>query len=277
MMNQWNFHLYPGFQGQSFIWKGSQWCWITPYAIYRGTRTPTVLLRDEWKCSATSVSWPPAGGSVSYTSDCCQNRGWCFEDQVEELERLYMLMETGNCDLESLLESDCVRKIHNTLTVKKNELARTSKTSKLWVNYEHMLGIARALVAADRMGSWKMHLSAISACLQIFAAAGHPNYLQSAHLYLQKMYALKDDNPEVHPKFQFGFHVIRRSSHYWAFLGSDLVIKQTLMRSLKSQRGADARKWDVRAPENSLGHVFHCVIRLQPCRARTYREKLHNR
>jgi len=161
---------------------------------------------------------------------------------VEELERLYMLMETGNCDLESLLESDCVRKIHNTLTVKKNELARTSKTSKLWVNYEHMLGIARALVAADRMGSWKMHLSAISACLQIFAAAGHPNYLQSAHLYLQKMYALKDDNPEVHPKFQFGFHVIRRSSHYWAFLGSDLVIKQTLMRSLKSQRGADARK-----------------------------------
>ena len=160
-----------------------------------------------------------------------------FQDQVAELERLYILMEAGECDLMSLLESDCIDRIHNTLTLKRDEQARTSKTSKLWVNYQHMLGIARALVAADRMGSWEMHLSAVSACLPIFAAAGHPNYLKSAHLYLQKMYALKDDNSEVHQKFQSGFHVIRRSSQYWAGLGSDLVIEQTLMRSLKSQGG----------------------------------------
>jgi len=51
------------------------------------------------------------------------------------------------------------------------------------------------------------------------------------------MYELKDDNPEVHQKFQSGFHVIRRSSQYSAGLGSDLVIEQTLMRSLKSQGG----------------------------------------
>jgi len=106
-----------------------------------------------------------------------------FQDQAGELERLYMLMETSKCDL----ESECVRKIHNTLTLKRDELARTSKTSKLWVNYQHMLSIARALVAGDQMGSWEMHLSAISACLPIFAAAGHSNYLQ-------KMYELKDDN-----------------------------------------------------------------------------------
>ena len=108
-------------------------------------------------------------------------------------------MEAGECDLMSLLESDCIDRIHNTLTLKRDELTRTSKTSKLWVNYQHMLGIARALVAADRMGSWEMHLSAVSAFLPIFAAAGHPYYLKSAHFYLQKMYALKDDNPEVHP------------------------------------------------------------------------------
>ena len=68
-----------------------------------------------------------------------------FQDQAGELERLYMLMETGKCDLESLLESECVRKIHNTLILKRDELARTAKTSKLWVNYQHMLSIARAL------------------------------------------------------------------------------------------------------------------------------------
>jgi len=68
-----------------------------------------------------------------------------------------------------------------------------------------------------------------------FTAAGHPSYLKSARLYLKKMYALKDDNPAVHRNFQFGFHVIWRSSQYWAGLGSDLVIEQTLTHSLKSQ------------------------------------------
>lgn len=68
------------------------------------------------------------------------------------------------------------------------------------MDYQHML---KALVSADRMGSWEMHLNAVSACLPIFAATGHLNYL-----YLQKMYALKDDNPVVHQTFQPGFHAI---------------------------------------------------------------------
>ena len=34
-----------------------------------------------------------------------------------------------------------------------------------------------------------------------------------------------------------GYHVIRRSNNVWAGLGSDLVIEQTLMRSLKSTGG----------------------------------------
>ena len=38
-----------------------------------------------------------------------------------------------------------------------------------------------------------------------------------------------------------------------------------------------AKEWDVRAPENSLGYVIHCVIRLQPHHARTYRKKLRNK
>ena len=184
-----------------------------------------------------------------------------FQDQVEEFERLHMLMKTGECDLDSLLESDCIDIIHNSLTEKKDELARTSKTGKLWLNYQHMLSIARALVSAVRMGSWEMHLSAVSACLLIFAVAGKTNYLKSARLYLQKMHALKDDNPEVHQKFHSGFHVIRRSSQYQSGLGSDLVIEQTLMRSLKSQGGLTRRSvmsehqrtvWAMLSPVSSL-------------------------
>ena len=51
------------------------------------------------------------------------------------------------------------------------------------------------------------------------------------------MHALEDENPDVHQKFQSRFHVLRRSNQYWAGIGADLVIEQTLMRSLKSQRG----------------------------------------
>ena len=74
-----------------------------------------------------------------------------------------------------------------------------------------MLGVARELVEADRTGSWQMHLHAISDCLPIFSAAGHPNYLKSAYLYLQNMVTLESDNPAVFQKFVNGFHVIRRS------------------------------------------------------------------
>ena len=100
-----------------------------------------------------------------------------------------------------------------------------------------MLGVVRELIEADQTGSWQMHLHAVLDCLPIFAAAGHPNYLKSAYLYFQKMTSLEFENPEVFQKFMRGYHVIRRSNKFWAGLGSDLVIEQTLMRSLKSTGG----------------------------------------
>ena len=90
---------------------------------------------------------------------------------------------------------------------------------------------------ADRTGSWKMHLQALADCLQIFAAAGHFKYLKSAYYYLQEMSELENRHPDVYIKFINGRHVIRRSSKFWAGLSSDLVIEQTLMRSLKTSRG----------------------------------------
>ena len=81
------------------------------------------------------------------------------------------------------------------------------------MNYLQMLGVARELVEADRTGSWQMHLHATSDCLPIFSAAGHPTYLKSAYLHLQKMVTLESDNPAVFEKFANGCHVIRRSDH----------------------------------------------------------------
>lgn len=100
-----------------------------------------------------------------------------------------------------------------------------------------MLQTAQALIKADRTGCWQMHLRAILDCLSVFAAAGHYNYLKSAYFYLQEMCQLETKHPDVHEKFSRGFHVIRHSNQYWAGLSSDLVIEQTLMRSLKSSGG----------------------------------------
>lgn len=61
-----------------------------------------------------------------------------------------------------------------------------------------------------------MHLHAVSDCLPISAAAGHPNYLKSAYLYLQKIMALETEYPKVFQKFMSGYHVIRRNDKFWA-------------------------------------------------------------
>lgn len=43
------------------------------------------------------------------------------------------------------------------------------------------------MVSSDRMVNWSGHLAAVRNSLEIFAAAGHFNYLKSAYLYLMKM------------------------------------------------------------------------------------------
>ena len=55
--------------------------------------------------------------------------------------------------------------------------------------------------------------------------------------YLQEMSELKNGHPDVYLKFVNGRHVVRRSNKFWAGLSSDLVIEQTLMRSLKTSGG----------------------------------------
>ena len=127
--------------------------------------------------------------------------------------------------------------LHYTFEKLKEKLEAASKKSKLWVQYQHMVSLTRKLIEADRSGSWNMHLSAIQECLPIFAAAGHYNYLKSAHWYLQKMLKLENDNKTVFNMFSKGLHVIRRSDKFWGGLGADLVIEQTLMRSLKTAGG----------------------------------------
>ena len=74
--------------------------------------------------------------------------------------------------------------------------------------------------------------------MNLFNATGHINYAKSLRLYLQKMQQLPNDHPWFYQCFiEHGFHVIRRSSHNWAGLWTDLAIEQLLTRSIKSHGG----------------------------------------
>ena len=102
-------------------------------------------------------------------------------DQADELYSSLLSGEVTLGDAEVMIQLETVTE------KKKSELAQTSKTSQLWLNYQRMVGMARKLIKADRTGSWLMHLQALFNWVTVFAVAGHFNYLRSAHDYMQQM------------------------------------------------------------------------------------------
>lgn len=82
-----------------------------------------------------------------------------------------------------------------------------------------------------------LHLKSLQKMLSFFAALGYNLYAKSAYIYVQQMLQLADLHPEVFAFFRSGCHVVRRSDRYQAGLSSDLVIEQTLMRTVKTTGG----------------------------------------
>ena len=157
---------------------------------------------------------------------------------LDQAEELYSSLLSGETTLGDAACSEVLIQLETVTEKKKSELAQTSKTSQLWLNYQRVVGMARMLIKADRTGSWLMQLqAAVSNCLTVFAAAGHFNYVRSAHYYLQQMSNMEERHPDVYRKFLDGVHVVRMSNQCWAGLSSDRGIEQTLMRSLKSTGG----------------------------------------
>ena len=104
---------------------------------------------------------------------------------IDEAEVIYTALSNNDITLHTVSSSETLAQIKRHVEERKMDLTARSKTSALWLNYQNMLQVARSLVMADRTGSWLMHLRAVCDCIPIFAAAGHYNYLKSAHLYLQ--------------------------------------------------------------------------------------------
>lgn len=114
-----------------------------------------------------------------------------------------------------------------------------SRTARLWFLYMKYVTLLKLFIFGERTGNWNVHLHAVEGMLGLFAATGHINYAKSARLYVQQMKSLAS-NPmteSVNAQFESGNHSIRRTNRFWAGLSTDLVIEQTMMRSIKSRGG----------------------------------------
>ena len=67
----------------------------------------------------------------------------------------------GKQSVEDVESSTALSKIATILDPKKSDLQSTSQTSKLWLEYQRIINIARNLITADRTGSWDLHLQAM--------------------------------------------------------------------------------------------------------------------
>ena len=129
-----------------------------------------------------------------------------------------------------------MKSINTAFEAKKDELG-VSKTAELWFPFQRMMDLVKLMLYADRTCDWEMHLNVAQKCLPLFASAGHYNYLKSTYHYIQTMANLEKTNPVLYSKFKAGYLVVRRSDKFWSVLGCDLMIEQTLMRSLKTSGG----------------------------------------
>lgn len=159
-----------------------------------------------------------------------------LDDDLATAVHLYDTLITGELSVQDACSARCLEKIQDKIEAQKTQMA-AKRTSKLWLQYMEMVDILRLFIKAERCGDWMLHLKSVQEMLPFFAASGHNLYAKSAYIYLQQMINLADSHPEVFTFFISGYHVVRRSDRYWAGLSSDLVIEQTLMRTMKITGG----------------------------------------
>ena len=145
-----------------------------------------------------------------------------------------LLLETT--DVEMVITDDVFNRIDKELESEKIRLA-SYPTGRLWIQYMGMVDLLRMVLRAQRTGDFKLYLKSLVDMLPFLAAAGHTHYTKSVHLHVQDMLQLEDSRPDIYNAFMSGLYVVRRSDRFWAGLPTDLVIEQSLMRTVKTTGG----------------------------------------
>ena len=160
----------------------------------------------------------------------------CLKTKFETVIGLYKGILEDKATTDDVLNDEHLTEISQFI---RNEIDSLSKypTAKLWIQYMDMINIMKMFIKAERTGDWQLYLYNLEKMLPFFAASGHNLYLKSVYCHLQQMDTLENDHPDIYQKFCQGYHVIRRNNRYWVGISTDLVIEQTLMRSVKTTAG----------------------------------------
>lgn len=162
------------------------------------------------------------------------------EIPLSEIEAIYnkvMKDDISEEEISQLTQIDQMKRIDMAMKLFADEIKKSSRTAKLWLQYIDYVDLVKEFIYAERTSDWLLHLQTVKKMANLFAATGHINYARCSRLYVQKMMELPEEHPWLYQQFINGNHAIRRSKRFWAGLWSDLVIEQTMMRSIKSNGG----------------------------------------
>ena len=177
------------------------------------------------------------------------------ELDLSGLEKTYSkTMETGMTenDVMELSTKQIMKDLEERLAVMRNENIRKPRTAKLWLLYVQYISIVKEYILSERTCNWALHLHKVQKLMNLFAASEHINYAKCFRFYVQEMLALSNEKPWLNQHCIDGKHAVQRSSCYWSGQWSDLVIEQTLMRSLKSS-GSLTSGWEF---EDNMRHLW---------------------
>ncbi|GBM00792.1 hypothetical protein AVEN_257323-1 [Araneus ventricosus] len=126
---------------------------------------------------------------------------------------------------------------------KLKQYERRGSTEKLWIQYFHMVSIAKEFIRAERMGDWQAHLNCVKEMIPYFHASWHFPYAKSTYLYLQDMLLLENlIDPSVFRRFIQGFLTVRYSAKFSCGTSTDMIIEESLMKSMQTDGGISRRR-----------------------------------
>ena len=80
-----------------------------------------------------------------------------------------------------------------------------------WNELIKFANILKLLIASDREGNWEGHLQSIQSLLPLFLESGSINYVRYASWYLEKMWKLPTEHPDIHQEFMKGQFTVKTS------------------------------------------------------------------
>ena len=146
---------------------------------------------------------------------------------VSGLESFYIIeMENGLTkeQIADVSNNDSFISIVNAITNYSKEKSIESRTAKLRLLYIEYTYIVKEFLVVERTYNWYLHLQALIKMMNLFPASGHRSYDECSRLYLHEMLSLSDTNPWLNKQFEDGYHIVLRSSRFWAGLWSGFII-----------------------------------------------------